>query len=350
MVETLAEDEGGFDRDEVLHSDDGGNADRDEFGSETEEGVGGGAGGGLAGGEEDEAGLNALASEKLGELVVKGETGVAVVVLKVEDGLSAFIAEGTVTDVVDDVVAAVLVIAEHLLQPFEGDGWFEKVDLEGGGVGRVEGGLQGGAFEVDVGGGQAVLLLDVGGIGDEDEEADGAFVDGATPGQGDGQIAGEGGVGVGGEQGRAILELFPGQGVEFGGEGVDAQADAAMGSLATGFSPGGAQIGVGEQSVEKALAVGGEIAGGGPGEDVGGEVSARELLLAPQGDLDRVACVFALEDADLQVNQVFINRMIRHLNLTLTRFSSSWISLSKVISPAPTDWANYCRQSARTKL
>jgi hypothetical protein len=117
---------------------------------------------------------------------------------------------------------------------------------------------------------------------------------------------------VGGEEGGAIKELFPGEGVEFGGEGVDAQADAALGGLAAGFSPGGAEVGIGEQGVEQALAIGGRVAGRGPGEDVGGEMAAWEFLLASEGDLDRVACLLPLKDADLQVSQVIVGSRVSH--------------------------------------
>jgi hypothetical protein len=217
-----------------------------------------------------------------------------------------------VTDVVDDVIAASVGFAELFFDPFEGDGRLEKGDLEEGGIGGVEGGLEGGAFEIDVGGREAVLLLDVGGIGDEDEEADGALVDGTAPGEGDGEVTGEGGVGVGGEQGGAILELFPGEGVEFGGGRVDAEADAALGSLAAGLGPGGAEVGVGEEGIEQPLAVGGQVVAGDPGEDVGGEVTLGKLLLPTQCDLDRVALVPSLKDADLQIGNVFIG-VICHL-------------------------------------
>ena len=146
--------------------------------------------------------------------------------------------------------------------------------------------------------GETELVLDVGGVRDGDEDADGAFVDGAAPGQGDGEVAGEGSIGEGAEHSRAIVEEFPGDGVEFGGEGVDAQADATGGGLTAGFGPGGAEGWVGKEGVEQALAVGGQVVGGRPGKDVGREKAARELLLLAQSDLDRVAFILTLEDAD----------------------------------------------------
>ena len=140
-IESVAEVDGGLDGEEVLHSDDGGNADGDKFGSEPAEGVGGGAGSGLAGGEEDETGTNALTGKELSELVVKDKLGVAEVVLKVEDGLIAFGTEGAVAEEVEDVETRME--AEGVFDALEGDGRVEEGELDEVRIDRVKGGEEG---------------------------------------------------------------------------------------------------------------------------------------------------------------------------------------------------------------
>ena len=85
---------------------------------------------------------------------------------------------------------------------------------------------------------------------------------------------------------------------EFGGGDGDADADAALDGLAESLVPGGAEGLVGEEGVEELLAVADGVAGGGPRDDVGGEV-ALKVLAAAEGDFDRVGVGAVIAGVDV---------------------------------------------------
>ncbi len=216
LVERAAEFARRFDGDEILHGDDGRHADRDELGAESQERVRRRAGGALAGSQHDQAQLHALPRQHADKFVVEHAPGVSFGVLHVERGLSALGAECAVSEQVQDVIT----FPQRLFQSLQRHGRVHEFHAD---FIRADAGqaiFKRLALERHIRLRQFVLGLQIVGIRDNDQHADGALFYFAAPRQRDGQVARERRVALGSQHRLAFLQQLPRQRVQLGGGSV----------------------------------------------------------------------------------------------------------------------------------
>jgi hypothetical protein len=101
--------------------------------------------------------------------------------------------------------------------------------------------------------------------------------------------------------------------MQFGGRRIDAQANAPLGALTTDLAPGGHKPVVRKELLKQPLAILCRQDAWSPGQNIGAEHPPRELLLAVQSHLDRIATFLASQKTDLQIR---IGRLDRHQPLS----------------------------------